>query len=214
MSYRNILGQRVYEVRNCRHESQDELAAALEFKSHQSIGFIEKGSRSTPLETVCAIADHYGVSVDYLLGRHKTESLNQSTQEIVEKTGLTEKALFTLEENPLVRGFINALLESSLLEDLSRSYERFVRAVDTYNSDGEIYGYIDKPVAYPLLSDEEREEKSFLREKMQETNMDVVKFTEYLLRDSFADFTNAIMERDGTNGEKGSESRRQHNKES
>lgn len=47
---------------------QKELAAVL----HVSIGTIsnyESGIHSPNLDTLCAIADYYGVSVDYLLGR-------------------------------------------------------------------------------------------------------------------------------------------------
>lgn len=97
-SYKYVLGQRVYDLRKEHGETQDELAKALGMKSHQSVANIEKGLRKTPLETVCAIADHYSVSLDYLLGRHDIPSANLETQEICQKTGLTQEALKAIHE--------------------------------------------------------------------------------------------------------------------
>lgn len=48
--------------------AQKELAAVLHV-SNGTISNYESGIHSPNLDTLCAIADYYGVSVDYLLGR-------------------------------------------------------------------------------------------------------------------------------------------------
>lgn len=37
--------------------------------SQRAYSYYENGERSIPLETLCRLADMYGVSVDYILGR-------------------------------------------------------------------------------------------------------------------------------------------------
>jgi len=96
MSYKNTLGGRVYDLRTERGESQQDLADALGLKSHQSVGFIEKGTRTTPIETMFAIATHYGVSLDYLLGRSDYSSPDVSITGAQELTGLSKEAIDTL----------------------------------------------------------------------------------------------------------------------
>ena len=44
-----------------------------------------------------------------------------------------------------------------------------------------------------MLVDEADSEKDILQEKMKESNMDVIKFCEYLMRDTFDKFTASIV---------------------
>ena len=60
--------QRLKELRNKRHISQVRLAMELSMSQH-SISRYETGEREADYETLIAIADYFGVSIDYLLGR-------------------------------------------------------------------------------------------------------------------------------------------------
>ena len=60
--------QRLKELRNKRHISQVRLAMELSMSQH-SISRYETGSREADYQTLIAIADYFGVSIDYLLGR-------------------------------------------------------------------------------------------------------------------------------------------------
>ena len=70
MDYMPFFSQRIYELRNQRGLSQKELGEAVGL-SHKAISTIESGSRSTTIEKLVLLADFFGVSTDYLLGRRE-----------------------------------------------------------------------------------------------------------------------------------------------
>ncbi|HIR20260.1 MAG TPA: helix-turn-helix transcriptional regulator [Candidatus Pelethomonas intestinigallinarum] len=70
MDYMPFFSQRIYELRKQRGLSQKELGEAVGL-SHKAISTIESGSRSTTIEKLVLLADFFGVSTDYLLGRRE-----------------------------------------------------------------------------------------------------------------------------------------------
>lgn len=70
MDYMPFFSQRIYELRKQRGLSQKELGEAAGL-SHKAISTIESGSRSTTIEKLVLLADFFGVSTDYLLGRRE-----------------------------------------------------------------------------------------------------------------------------------------------
>ena len=70
MDYMPFFSQRVYELRKQRGLSQKELGAAVGL-SHKAISTIESGLRATTIEKLVLLADFFGVSTDYLLGRRE-----------------------------------------------------------------------------------------------------------------------------------------------
>lgn len=70
MDYMPFFSQRIYELRKQRGLSQKELGEAVGL-SHKAISTIESGSRSTTIEKLVLMADFFGVSTDYLLGRRE-----------------------------------------------------------------------------------------------------------------------------------------------
>lgn len=68
MEYKQLFSKRIYELRKQRKLSQKELGRAVGL-SHKAISTIESGSRSTTIEKLVLLADFFGVSADYLLGR-------------------------------------------------------------------------------------------------------------------------------------------------
>ena len=60
----------LYELRKQRGLSQKELGAAVGL-SHKAISTIESGLRATTIEKLVLLADFFGVSTDYLLGRRE-----------------------------------------------------------------------------------------------------------------------------------------------
>ncbi len=55
-------------MREDRDLTQRELGAVLRV-GQRTYSYYESGQRTLPPEVLCALADFYGVSVDYLLGR-------------------------------------------------------------------------------------------------------------------------------------------------
>ena len=67
MGYESF-GARLREVRRAHGETQPELARILGL-SRSAVSMYESGEREPKYELLTAIAAHYGVEVDYLLGR-------------------------------------------------------------------------------------------------------------------------------------------------
>ena len=68
MDLLEIMGQRIKELRTERRLRQSEAAELLNITS-QHYQKIEYGKVNISARTLCSLADYFGVSVDYLLGR-------------------------------------------------------------------------------------------------------------------------------------------------
>ena len=60
--------QRIRDLREDRDLTQAQLGAAIGV-SPRTYAYYESGQRMLPPQILCALADYYGVSVDYLLER-------------------------------------------------------------------------------------------------------------------------------------------------
>lgn len=67
--------ERIKNLREDNDLTQQELADVLHI-SQRSYSHYENGSRKLPLDILIAIADYYGCSVDYLLGRTIKKDIN------------------------------------------------------------------------------------------------------------------------------------------
>ena len=63
-----VLGGRLRELRKEKKLTQRELAAFLDI-TEVHYRRVEAGKINIPTLTLCALADYYGVTTDYLLGR-------------------------------------------------------------------------------------------------------------------------------------------------
>lgn len=68
MMYRNIFSERLTALRNAANISQRTLAKDLSLTG-PAITMMEKAARSPSFEVLCALADYFDVSLDYLVGR-------------------------------------------------------------------------------------------------------------------------------------------------
>ena len=60
--------KRIRELRENRGLSQARVGSLINFPQ-RTYAYYESGQRMIPPRVLCALADFYGVSVDYLLGR-------------------------------------------------------------------------------------------------------------------------------------------------
>ena len=67
MSNNNIIGERIKELREQAGENQEELGEMI-FSSQSAISLYENGRIKPNVDTIAAIAKHYNVSANYLLG--------------------------------------------------------------------------------------------------------------------------------------------------
>lgn len=109
------MGSRIKSLRIGKEESQAELAKAIH-STQNSISKIENGNMNLTLENLLAIADHYHVSLDFLL-----KGANDSTLDILNKY-ITLKYEYFSENNdtqyhcPILKmdsSFFDYLLEAS-----------------------------------------------------------------------------------------------------
>lgn len=68
MDYRNTFSERLLQCRKTAELSQKSLADALGV-SDAAVTMMEKSRRSPSFEILCALADYFDVSLDYLVGR-------------------------------------------------------------------------------------------------------------------------------------------------
>ena len=110
--FNDSLPTRLRELMQLDNVSQKQLAEALGI-TRQSISQYCDGSSQPALNKLVSIADYFGVSIDYLLGRSDVRAIDPQLQTVALQTGLTEKALLRLSQDHIVRAAINRLLESS-----------------------------------------------------------------------------------------------------
>ena len=95
--------------------------------------------RAPDCATVYALARHFSVSADYLLGRSDVASIDLSVQDIHRKTGLSEANIVSLMERgpfgqlkrqPFIESYeklVNDLISYASTHQASRSYCRFLQ---------------------------------------------------------------------------------------
>lgn len=68
--------QRIRDLREDADLTQKQVGAAINVPQ-RTYAYYESGERMLPPQVLCAIADLYGVSVDYLLGRTDKKEMNR-----------------------------------------------------------------------------------------------------------------------------------------
>lgn len=87
--------------------------------SSQAINQFKLGMSRPSLDNLCKIADFYGVSVDYLLGRTDVKKPDTNTQAVCEYTGLSEGSIQWLSGHKNKTDILNILITHPwILDDL------------------------------------------------------------------------------------------------
>lgn len=92
MDYMDKVSKRIVELREEKGETQQELADAIGI-TRQSLSRYEIAARTINVDVLGALARHFEVSADYLLGLSDVKSTEQDMKVACEVTGLTEKAI-------------------------------------------------------------------------------------------------------------------------
>lgn len=118
--------------------------------SAQAINQYKIGTSRPSLENLCKIADFYGVSTDYLLGRTGTKSVNPTVQAAARYTGLSEATINSLRDahnlvsqmgKNIWTGYRSYHLEGNLV-DLFFASPNFQQVVIAF------YGYVAGVLSY------------------------------------------------------------------
>jgi Predicted transcriptional regulators len=86
-----LFQERLKKLRKERNLSQDEVGQPLNI-SGRTVGNYESGEREPSLDTLIKIADFYGVSLDYLLGRSNSRGLESVNKEVAILEKLPDEA--------------------------------------------------------------------------------------------------------------------------
>jgi len=73
METTNHIGTKLFKIRNERGETQEHVAECVGI-TYVSLSRYENGQRMPKMNILARLADHYGVSVDELIGRNEPET--------------------------------------------------------------------------------------------------------------------------------------------
>ena len=79
-------------------KTQQDVAEAIE-KTRQAVGYYCDGSSSPDWKTLVRLAQHFGVSTDYLLGLSNVSSTKPEIKDVCKYTGLSERAVEKLSQD-------------------------------------------------------------------------------------------------------------------
>lgn len=86
------IGSRLEALRKEKKETQTDVAKLLGVQ-RQVISYYETGARLPNIEDLSILADHYNTTVDYLIGRTETKTVEEDIQMVCNYTGLSEDAI-------------------------------------------------------------------------------------------------------------------------
>lgn len=81
-----LIGEKIKELRKNSKITQEQLGNAIGV-SKMAISYFEKGKKSPGRESLEKIADYFGVTTDYLLGRSEDPELNEEENKVVSEEG-------------------------------------------------------------------------------------------------------------------------------
>lgn len=134
----STFGERLKELRKNKNLTQQQLAD-LFYLNKSSISRYENNSQIPETDLLRKIADFFGVSVDYLLGRTKEEkppendfkpNLTKKDKLVIEKEA--QQMIDNLEQASVVE-FCGTPADEEDKEFLKMAYERFLTDVRIYN---------------------------------------------------------------------------------
>lgn len=129
-------GKIIKELREKAGENQEQLAEALGVANRETVARWESGARDLRREHIIALAQHFHVSADYLLGLTNVKAIptDGKLQAAAEVTGLSEGALLKLSkltDNPNHAEIMSKLLERALLTQLLKLMIAYVKVAKT-----------------------------------------------------------------------------------
>lgn len=139
MDYMDNVSKRIVSLREEKGETQQELANAIGI-TRQSLSRYEIAARTVSVEVLGALAQHFNVSADYLLGLSDVRSTEQDIQTACEVTGLSEKAVLSLHENKEKNDMYNEMILSENFHEIAvllhqLKYEQTAISNDSSNFD-------------------------------------------------------------------------------
>ena len=116
---RKLFGERLLKLREERNETQQQLAEALQAPNRETIARWENGSRDLKREHIIAIAKHFNVSTDYLLGFSDNPTTDPDIKIACEVTGLSDQTVIKISGfNQKSKKALNHLISLNRIEEI------------------------------------------------------------------------------------------------
>lgn len=122
MNLKERTGKRIIELRQLTGESQQDVADAIGI-TRQTLNRYELGQRTANIDILKALAEHFDVSADYLLGLSNARTVKKDLQEICDEIGLSAASVEYLRRikadanheftSSYSISFLNAILENN-----------------------------------------------------------------------------------------------------
>ena len=111
-----MLGMRIAALRKNAGWNQTELASRLQI-SPSAVGMYEQGRREPSAQILVALAEVFGVSVDYLLTGRGRESEQESLEQMIcQRIAAADKQLSQRKNRPFSRQELVVLFAAMLME--------------------------------------------------------------------------------------------------
>lgn len=112
-----MLGERIAALRRAAGMNQSQLAQKLKI-SASAVGMYEQGRREPSLDTLVAMAETFGVSIDFLVtGKPATEPEQQAINDLLlERVNATDLRLENRNNRPLSRQELAVLFAAMLMD--------------------------------------------------------------------------------------------------
>lgn len=155
--FAEVYGKRLGELMEEHGEKQQQLSEALGMKA-QSVSTYRKGISLPDTRRLIDIADHYGVSIDWMLGLTDVREDAPKLREVCQITGLSPKAIEQLERDKgraaSAGAFVDYLLsDESACAALSWAFSNAGTAAEKLIGSGINYDIVARSIA----AQEERE---------------------------------------------------------
>lgn len=118
VSTEKLVGERIGLLRSARNETQEQLGEAVGV-TREVVQHWERASRNVKAAHIAKLARHFDTSADYILGLREYKTLDVSVGVACDVTGLSQKAVETLQEMDKERlDILSQIIESYGLDEL------------------------------------------------------------------------------------------------
>ena len=122
-------------------KKRQEVADALGI-SRASLEYYEKGQRKPDYEVLARLANYYGVSADYLIGRTSAKTTDRDIRFVCDYTGMDDTAVQQLHDNidtpnSICNEILNFFLSNQAEFDFLRLCENFENYKQSYEENSE-----------------------------------------------------------------------------
>lgn len=123
----NMFSVRLKAMRKDKRETQEELARLLKVQ-RTTVGEYERGNIRPPMDKMKILADHFGVSVDYLMGNTNFQTPEERNEEAPHDVSKAMKQILEdLQKNQHAMTFDGEILDKESRELLISSLEQSLR---------------------------------------------------------------------------------------